>query len=71
MHMQNIQTVITFYLGPAHSVKNLRKVRVECTGGEGEEDDTGICTIWTENLSEHLDQKCAKRLKVYTEHVAN
>ncbi len=28
-----IQTVITFYLGPVHSVKNLRKVRVECTGG--------------------------------------
>jgi hypothetical protein len=30
-----MQTVITFYLGPVHSVKNLRKVRVECTGGGG------------------------------------
>ncbi len=26
---------------------------------------------WTENPSEQLDQKCAKRQKVYTEHVAN
>jgi hypothetical protein len=30
-----IQTVITFYLGPVHSVKNLRKVRVKCTGEGG------------------------------------
>jgi hypothetical protein len=29
-----IQTVITFYLF-IYSVKNLRKVRVECTGGRG------------------------------------
>jgi hypothetical protein len=67
-----IQRVLLLYnilLGPVHSVKkNLRKVRT--VGGEVGAQHRYILMM-TENPPEQLNQKCAKRLKVYTEHVAN
>jgi hypothetical protein len=60
-----IQTVITFYLGPVHSVKNLRKVRVECTGGEGgrRQHRYSICTIWTEKSLRTIGSKMRQKTK--------
>jgi hypothetical protein len=67
-----IQSVLLLYnilyrLCPFSFKKNLRKVRtVRGVGAQHR-----YILMMTENPPEQLNQKCAKRLEVYTEHVAN
>ena len=71
----SVQRALLLYnilLGPVHSVnKNLRIVRTGGGGGVGVGVQHRYILMMTENPPEQLNQKCAKRLKVYTEHVAN